>query len=232
MKKAFIAFSCLFLCFISLAFQSNHHDFYSKSDLDKIDYVLDNFHQIRSVNTDSAIYYLNEIILLADQNELLDKKAEALLNIGVCNYYNGNVEQELAYHQKALSIAEDINNPRIQGAVYNEMAMYYNRQKESKKSVEALKQAFKYCTLANDLPCLATVIRNQGRDFLLEGKVDSAKSRFLASYELKKQLNDTVGIPYALNDLAEVAIQEKDYDLAVSYIQRSSELRKVLRDSF
>ena len=88
---------------------------------------------------------MTQIIPLAESNDLLDKKADALLKIGVCNYYNGNVEQELAYHQKALSIAEEINNLSIQGEVYNEMAMYYNRQKDFEKSVNTLKLAYKFC---------------------------------------------------------------------------------------
>ena len=112
-----------------------------------------------------------------------------------------------------------------------EMGLHFNRQKQLRKSIEMEKQGEALCRQAKDMICVANALRNRGRAYLKLNNVDSAEIFLVQSYELKKEINDEVGLPYALNDLAEIAMLRGDIESSVDYMQQSSIIREKLNDS-
>lgn len=221
-----------FIFSISNSFSQSTADAISPLSSEKqLDYLLENIYKIRTANLDSGLHYMNYAIEVAQQVQDKKKEAEAYRQRGVIYYYSGKFEEELADYQQGLNIAESIDNKGLQGKILLEIGMHANRQKDLQNSIKYTKQAEKLCRQAKNMTCVASALRSQGRTFLKLEKVDSAELFFVQSYELKKEMNDSVGLPYALNDLSEIAMLRNDFVMAIDYLKQSSAIREAINDS-
>ncbi|MBR9920035.1 MAG: tetratricopeptide repeat protein [Bacteroidetes bacterium] len=194
-------------------------------------WVLDQIYRIRTAHVDSAEYYLQLAIGdLTDQKDT-ENLTRAYKERGILHYYTGNYDQELADLQQALQFASRTKNGALEGDILKELALTASRQGDLKLAKYYGRRAVKLCKEAGDASCLASAQRNTGRIYLKTGPRDSAVYFLEASYHLKQQLKDTVGLSYALNDLAELAAGEEDYQQAISYLQQSADMREKAGDS-
>lgn len=130
-----------------------------------------------------------------------------------------------------MKIAERISDEQLQGNILLELGLHFNRQKQLRKSIFYQKKAEKLCRAANDTTCIASALRNHGRVYLKLNKVDSAEIFLVKSYELKKEMQDSVGLPYTLNDLSEIAMLRGDFTTSIDYLKQSSAIRAAINDS-
>lgn len=150
---------------------------------------------------------------------------------GIAHYYLGNYDQELANHQEGLRIAEKMDKPGLQGELLLELSMSANRQQELQQSIHCARRAIDLCQEAKQLDCLATAQRNLGRTYLKTGQRDSAMSLLNASLEVRQEINDSIGISYGLNDMAQLATENGNTTKAIEYLEASSAIRSALGDS-
>lgn len=194
-------------------------------------WVLDQIYRIRTVNVDSAGYYLQLAIDELADREDAGQLARAYKERGILQYYTGNYDQELADLQHALDFAAKAKNNALEGDILKELALTSSRQGDLDLAKRYGRRAIQLCKEAGDSTCLASAQRNTGRIYLKTGPRDSAVYFLEASYRLKQQLKDTIGLSYALNDMAELAAQEEDYEQAISYLQQSAAIREQTGDS-
>lgn len=197
----------------------------------QLNHIIENIYQIRTTNIDTALHYINYATELAQRLGKQKLEAKAYKEKGIIYYYMGNFEQELQSFQIALKIAEDIENKDLQGNILLEMGLHFNRQKELQKSIDYEKKAEQLCRQSKDISCVASALRNRGRVYLKLDKIDSAEIFLVQSYELKKEINDSVGLPYALNDLSELAFLRNDFETSIGYLKQSSDIRESIKDS-
>ncbi|MFK7969849.1 MAG: tetratricopeptide repeat protein [Bacteroidia bacterium] len=198
---------------------------------DPATYVLDNFDRIRSISPDTAVYYLNDLIKQAEGQNNLRLAARAYEKRGIAHYYLGKFEEERADLLTALRKAEQLDDPGVTGNILKELAVSANRQKDLPKAVRYCYRAIALCETAGDMDCLASSQRNLGRTYLKLDRRDSADYFLIASYELKLANQDSFGLPYALNDLAELAMLDGEVEEAKTHLVQSADIRRALKDS-
>lgn len=218
------------LCFSSVLLAQGSAEAFKTAD-DPAEWVIENFYAIRAANTDSALHYVNLALPIAEASGNVAQQARLYQQKGVTYYFLGDFEKELDYFQKGLRLAESIGDEALQGDILKELGLTYNRQKDYETAIKYQKQAIALCGRGGDQSCVASGQRNLGRTFLKVNKKDSAVYFLTASYELKKALNDSVGITYALNDMADLASMDGDIPKAVEFLRQSSLIRSALKDS-
>lgn len=194
-------------------------------------WVLDQIYRIRTANIDSAGYYLQLAIETFTDREDTEQLARAYKERGILQYYTGNYEQELADLQQALDFAAKAKNNALEGDILKELVLTSSRQGDLDLAKRYGRRAVQLCKKAGDNACLASAQRNTGRIYLKTGPRDSAVYFLEASYRLKQELKDTIGLSYALNDMAELAAMDEDYDQAIEYLRRSAAIREKTGDS-
>ncbi|MEM8887072.1 MAG: tetratricopeptide repeat protein [Bacteroidota bacterium] len=216
-------------CFLPVRAQSVSQQIQQASDPSS--YILENFDRIRSISPDTALYYLNELIRQAETDQNLLLAARAYEKRGITHFYLGKFEEERADLLTAMRKAEEAGDQGVMGNILKEMCLSANRQKDFPKSVSYGYRAISLCTAAGDQSCIASAQRNLGRTYLKLDKRDSADYFLRASYELKLAVRDSFGLPFALNDLAELAMYDGKVEEALDYLVQSADLREALQDS-
>lgn len=194
-------------------------------------WVIDNIYRIRTANLDTAKHYLERAIEVLEARGDNVSAALAYKEQGIVHYYLGKYDSELADLQTALQLADLAGEAAIKGDILKELALTAKRQGDIEASKQYGIKAVRLCKMANDQPCLASAQRNLGRIYLQAGPRDSAVYYLEASYTLKRKLRDSIGITYALNDMAEIAATKQNYDQAIDFLQESAAIREALSDS-
>lgn len=198
---------------------------------DPASYILENFDRIRSHSPDTALYYLNGLIQQAEDQQNLFLAAQAYEKRGITNYYLGKFKEERADLLTALRKAEELQDKGLMGNILKELCVSANRQEDFIQSVNYGYRAIELCTSVGDNDCLASAQRNLGRTYLKLQRRDSADHFLIASYELKIANQDSFGLPFALNDLAELAMRDGKIEAAKDHLLQSVEIRRALKDS-
>ncbi|MBL1232212.1 MAG: tetratricopeptide repeat protein [Flavobacteriales bacterium] len=138
-------------------------------------------------------------------------------------------DSSLFYANKALEFASKKNY--ITGVLLS-ITKIGNFYAMSGKLEEAI--SFYKTTIPNykfDATQLSTAYNQIGIYHVYLGHYDSTETYFLKALEMRKQMNDSVGIGASLNNLGNVMMSKGDYDKAVKYFFQSLKIRETIKDS-
>lgn len=192
-------------------------------------WVIENFEALRGQNADTALFYVNEAL----QNPAVTQGRRAKLYqlSGIAHFHRGDYEAELAAHQRGLRLAEEMGDESLQGQILLELGMGANRQGELTTSIVYNRRAIALCQSAGNPDCQAAARRNLGRTYLKTDQRDSAVYFLTTSLDLRREMRDTLGMSYGLNDLSQLAAEDGRFNEAVNYLRESSDYRRAAGDS-
>jgi len=105
----------------------------------------------------------------------------------------------------------------------------YAKTGELEKSIELYSEIIN--SYAFNPKQLSTAYNQLGIYHVYMGHYDSTEVYFLKAYEMRKQLNDSIGMGASLNNLGNVVMSKGDYDAATAYYIKALKLREQLNDS-
>jgi tetratricopeptide (TPR) repeat protein len=134
MKRAFIlSISFFIICYIGFA-QNKYTDSLllrlslSKEDTSRVLTMADLGYFYRYTNIDSAMFYGNKALALAQQIKFLRGEADALNKLGLTLREKGDLPKSLELQFKALKIAQDNNYILVLANVYRRIGHVYSYQ--------------------------------------------------------------------------------------------------------
>lgn len=152
--------------------------------------------------------------------------ANILSNIGAVYFNQGDDAKALDFYLKALTYAEEINDTlRISTVLNNIGALYFNKTSDHDKALKYYLKSLPLCEAINDRDVIGTVTVNIGELYLEKGKDTLALQYFERSL---KAYEDSINIPYSLNDISKVYEYRKDYATALKYHQQAFDISKRL----
>ena len=80
-------------------------------------------------NLDSALYYLNESLLIFEENNQLSDKANVLNDIGAVYHFRGNYNLAIRYYLKSANLKRTSGNQKGLGSILNNVGLIYRAQK-------------------------------------------------------------------------------------------------------
>lgn len=170
---------------------------------------------------------------LEHTKNLQDKEAEANIynQLAMINGFLGNYDKRLDFNLKAIKIFEATNNKSKAGVTYAELGFAMKRR-DIDKSIDYMQKGVHLLVEINDEVALNSVFDNYGIVQEIAGNVDSAIYYYNLALDLKRNQNDSIGIPFALGHLSGAYLVKKDYKKSKEYLDESYAIRKKRNDTY
>ncbi len=190
--------------------------YYGKNDKDSQSVALDNCLKLNGTHSEAAYY---KGILCFQENDinraigfysvsLISKPNQvfALNDIGSCFRVKQNIDSAIYFYKKAIAIDSGLS------FVFNNLGSAFFAKKDYKQAINAYTKALNLDKLNYN------AMLNRGAAYLEDQKLDAAKRDF-EEIIAEKPTNS-----FAYNNLASIAIKNKDYKSAVELAGRAIEL--------
>lgn len=181
-------------------------------------------HIIEDLEGNKEAYLL--ALTYAEENDL--DKESALLNerLALIHYYLQDVEEGLKYSLKAVEYYEKEKDFRKLANMYADLG-FAIKNVQLDRGLEYFRKTLSLSRSYDMGLDLAKFYNNYGTLMGMSGVLDSALYYHLASLEICYQYNDSIGIPYSLNNAAVVYSQLGQFDKAFKLLDQSDAIRKL-----
>jgi signal transduction histidine kinase len=157
-------------------------------------------------------------------------EAKSYSNLSLVYYYQGKYEKDLDYSLKAIRIFEKLDDQENLALEWGELG-YRMKKRNLEKALQYMQKA-KYIAEKNALrKPLLSIYNNYGVLKEMKKEYDSALFFYKKGLALKQRINDQIGIPYSLNNIAGVFVLRKQFDKAEENYQKALKIRQKIHDT-
>ncbi|WP_318343426.1 tetratricopeptide repeat-containing sensor histidine kinase [Flagellimonas baculiformis] len=192
-----------------------------KSGEDKVMALKDIGMKFRSIDYDSAWYYIKLAHTEAERQQNDYLVARMLVSFGILENGKGNSGQALKYYQDALPAIENSEDHFAIGALYTNMSNAYEKTGEVDKSVAYQLNALKEFEASQDSIWIAGSLNNLGSRYQAVHEWELSRDYFQKALELYQQLGQEYYVALTYNNLASVYLHFKDYEKVIEYSDKS-----------
>ncbi len=170
-------------------------------------------------------------IELAKELNNQESLAEAYLLLSQIYNYQDKREKKLVFNLNAIRIYEELGKLEKAGYAYGELGFSIKRE-DLKSALHYMRKGLKIIENVKTAKKVDATYDNYG---ILQGMLknyDSAIYYHKKSLQLKKQHNDSIGIPYGYVHLATVNINLNKFEIAKKYIDSAQTIRLIRNDIY
>lgn len=165
--------------------------------------------------------------------ELNDRESLAEANLLMSQIYNyqDKREKKLVFNLNAIRIYEELGKLEKAGYAYGELGFSIKRE-DLKSALHYMRKGLKIIENVKTAKNVDATFDNYG---ILQGMLknyDSAIYYHKKSLQIKKQNNDSIGIPYGYVHLATVNINLNNFEIAKKYIDSAQTIRLIRNDIY
>lgn len=147
-------------------------------------------HQWEAIDFDSAMVFYNKSIEIAERNNWISKKAQALINIGFAYMYVQNSKDAIEFLLAGLELYIEANDSiGIMNSYYN-LGYFYGTFEDFPKSIESFRKAEEFALELNNEKRLAGIYNNLGLMYHYMGQYDKANNYNFKSLNLSNKIGD------------------------------------------
>ncbi|MCL7753109.1 tetratricopeptide repeat protein [Polaribacter sp. Z022] len=177
------------------------------------------FKQAGQFNT-AITYLLLAYDGFSKQKNLL-KNASVCYSIGETQRLLGNLEIARKYLTESLNIRKQLSDTLKTSYAYNNLANLYKNEKNYKSAIVNYREAIKTQNGLKKKKEIGKMLNNLATVYFLTNKYKLALKTYKKALAEKKLEQDTLSIAYTYNELALLAIKNKTYNKAKSYLDSS-----------
>lgn len=177
--------------------------------------------RFRSVNMDSARYYMD---MAFRQAEIMDDdhyRARIWVAYGVLSQDEGRPKEALDFHLKAKPILENSKDYYVLGSLYTNISNAYEALSEFDKAVDFQLKALENFKAGKDSLWIAGSYLNLGNRFKLIEEPDLSLEYYLKAMEMYKVMGNQYMLISSYNSAASAYIVKKEYDTAFEYAKKA-----------
>ena len=233
--KKIIFFSFLFIS-CQLFSQTNYIDSIEQSIVDLSD--KEQIKTILAIPYDKIIANTSKseklfLTALAQAKKLKQQEDEADISnqLALIYAFLGKHDKRLVYNLKAIKIYETIGNKSKAGGTYGDLGFsMYARDIEKAKLY--MQKGIQLLEEGHHLVALNPIYDNYGIVQEVSGNTDSAIYYYNLALDLKRNQNDSIGIPFALGHLSGAYLTKKNFKKAKEFLDESYFIRKKRKDIY
>ncbi len=180
------------------------------------------------VSPDSSIYYGNRSLLLAENLNIEEEKADALHNLGVAYFYSNSFETSLDFLYQSLAIREKKADQNKIATTLNSIGNINYALNNVSNALDYYNRSLDLTRKANNTKMETSILINLGSLYATVGRWDTAFLLLNQSVGLLEKLNDSVSLGSALNNLALIHRENKDYAKSLEYDTKALKINKKL----
>jgi len=151
-------------------------------------------------------------------------EAKANMNLGLALYLKGKYAASVDSYLNAIRIFEATNSVEDLVITYGDLG-YQMKRRDLEGGKEYMLKAIRMAEKHNLTSSLTALYDNYGVLQEMSNQLDSASYYYEKALNLKKEIGDTVGIPYTLNHLAGLSALKKEFSKARRYLTESDRYR-------
>ena len=213
----------------------------TKTEKDKVDLLFQIGKEYQKVNIDSGIYYFTKAEKIADKNNIQNRRADIIKNIGNCYQAIGNLEKALEHYLKALDISlkidsldkKDTLNKKLSANLYHNISLIKNFQGDNNQAIRLLYESRKLRLEINDFYGLAVfTYPSLGAIYMERGEYSKASTYFYNALDIWEKSDNKIGIADAYDYLGVISEKQNDYQRALQYYTKSLQLREKIGDEY
>ncbi|WP_220112356.1 tetratricopeptide repeat-containing sensor histidine kinase [Flagellimonas abyssi] len=179
--------------------------------------------RFRSVNMDSARYYVD---LAFKEAEALDDyyyRARIWMAYGILSWDAGRPKEALEYHMKARHILENSKEYYVLGSLYTNMSNAYEALSEFDIAVDYQFKALENFIAGKDSLWIAGSYLNLGNRYKLVQEPDLSLEYYQKALEMYGKIGNDYFVAMSYNSLAAAYLEKKQFDKAFEYAKKSFE---------
>ena len=158
-------------------------------------------------------------------------QAQSYSKLSLTYYYSGDFDKNLEYSLQAIKLYEKLNSTESLAKEYGEMG-YRMKDRSLKNAIYYMLKGMKIAEKGKFIQPLLSIYNNYGILKKRNTETDSALFYFKKCLQLKEGLNDSIGIPYSLNNIAELYTEQRNFATALKLFDRALKIRIKLDDKY
>ncbi len=174
--------------------------------------------------------YFERALVLCQKNSLKKEEARALNDLGLVQYFYGNYEKALEYHDQSLNIRKTLGNQSDVATSLNNIGIIYSDIDNYEKALEYHDQSLNIRKTLGNQSGLAMSLNNIGSVYHHQKKYDEALRLHKRSLIIYETLGDQSGIASALNKKGDISRSLGKNNEALRLHKRSLVICEILGD--
>lgn len=159
------------------------------------------------------------------------REALCYSDLSWCYYFNGNFDENIKYSLQAIKLFEKLKHTEFLAREYGELGFRMSKR-HPVRGLYYMQKGMKISESNHHIQPLLSIYNNYGTLKKNEKQIDSALLYFKKCLQLKQQIKDKAGIPYSLNNIAEIKIEQRKFKEAKELIHQAFKLRLELNDYY
>lgn len=212
----------------------------------KLDSLLQNTTQLTTLERAMLLFNKGEALYLNDkyqeafntQTKSLDlfvelndtyNESRSLITLSGASLHMGDVETSQIYALKALSLAQLINDKRIEGKAYNQLFKLHFQLKDYDKALNYVKATDSLFSKGTDTTSIIAIKGNKASVYLKLKDYNKALSSFSEAMALSQTQRDPKTMVSILNNIGYTYIEAGEYESAEKFLRGSVTLNKNIK---
>jgi eukaryotic-like serine/threonine-protein kinase len=160
------------------------------------------------------------------------KFIDALKAGGRIENKSGNLQEGLDYFNRALHLAEQVNNPEQRGSSLQGIGITLQALNKPEDALAKYQEALAIRRQIQDLSGVASSLYQIGKVQAQLGKTEAAKKTFHEALQIDQKIGDKGGVGSTLLDLGNLYDDGGDHDTALMYYKQSLQIQRETNDEY
>jgi eukaryotic-like serine/threonine-protein kinase len=143
---------------------------------------------------------------------------------------SGNPQGGLEYFNRALTLAEQVDNPEQRASSLHGIGITYGMLNKPDEALRKYQEALAIRRQIGDQSGIAASLYQSGQIQVQLGKSEAAKKSFQEALQIDQKIGDKAGAGSTLLDLGNVFDDSGDHDTALTYYKQSLQIQRETND--
>jgi len=181
-------------------------------------------------NYDSALYYAESELKLAQKINFQKGIAQAYNNRGLIDWNKGNYDKALENHFSALKIRETIGDMMGVATSFVNIGLIYKEQGNHNKALENYFSALKTFQKTGDKFRIAVTYSNIGIVYFALKDYDKSLENLSAALKIQEEIGDKGGIAQSTHNIGNIYAEQENFSKALENLFISADVRNEIGD--
>jgi len=198
----------------------------SKNDTNKVKILYEIGNQYERSILDSALYYYNEALKVAEDIEEKKFIAQCLISIGFNLNTKGVNEKAIQYLERALKISEKLEDKEKISSCYLGLGAIHQDTGSYEMAIEFFLKALENAKEIEFKKGISRSYNLLGIVYYDQGSYDQSIESYLQALIQFEELGDKRNMSACFNNIALVHLEQRSYDKSIEYLQKSLALNE------
>jgi serine phosphatase RsbU (regulator of sigma subunit)/Tfp pilus assembly protein PilF len=202
----------------------------TKYDTNRVKLFLEIGEQYRNTIPDTALYYYQEALEIAENIEAKELIAKTLIRIGSSRQLYDSRDKAIEYLERALKISEEIGDKEKITSCYVNIGSIIHDQGSYDKAIEYYLKALETAKEINFKKGLSWSYISLGSAYSDQGSYEESIGYYFKALEIQEELGDKRNMSASYNNIGLIHYEQGTYDKSIEYLQKSLSINEELGD--